>query len=183
MELTTAQKYARRPDVKLKQAEAHKKWALKNKDKLKAYMKKYRENNKELCLARSRKWYYAHHEENKRKASIANKKPKALKRRCEAMRRFRKRNPTYMSAYSMRYYFANQEKVDKTHAEWTKKAKAKYGSLWKRYGQGKNAPVCNALARARGTKGSIEHQDRVSIRKDIEILKKEIARLRKEWDL
>ena len=160
-----------------------KEYAKKNKAKRKAYMLKYRKDNKEKCDATSRAWYYKHHEENKRKSSIANKKPEAKKRRAEAMKRFVKRNPKYMSAHSMKYYFANKDKRDKDNLKWKKVARARWGSLFKRYGLVKHTPIANALSRARGLKGEIENQDVKTIENDIKVLRNEIKRLRKEFKL
>ena len=191
--------YYSRPEVKKKRAEymkkyvqsesvklARKKYAEEyygnNKEEIKiktrAYQKEWRDKNKEKLKKYRYDYWRKDIEKNRRVANERVKNPKDRERRRLNMINFRKRNPKYMSAYSMRYYFANQEQVDKTHAEWTKKAQAKYGSLYKRYGLGKNTPVAHALSRARGTKGKIEHQTNKSIEKDIQILKREITKLK-----
>ena len=200
--MTKAQRkaYYNRPDIKKKRAEYMKEYVKRKevKEARKKYMKDYWGKNKEEIVAKRREYDKKWREDNKEKLKqyrydywrknlehnrkVANervKNPKDRARRKQNSINFRKRNPKYASAYSMKYYFGHQKEVDKTHAEWTKKAKEKYGSLWKRYGLSKNTPVAQALARARGTKGMIEHQTIKMIKRDIGILKNEIIKQEK----
>jgi hypothetical protein len=82
----------------------HKVWTEKNKDKMDAYRKTYDENNKEKVSVRKKAWAAAN-----RERSNAQKKAWA------------KRNPEYKKAYSK----ANKEKIAASKAVWRENNKDK----------------------------------------------------------
>ena len=142
----------------------------KNRIKRRVKAKAYRENNIEKARAYDRKYI---------------KKPEIRVKRVEATKNWRHRNPRRSSAFSSIYYLCNKKKCDENHKEWNKKKVEKVNcSLWKYYKGEKHTPLILALARTFGRKGNFQSQQVKTIKKDINILQREITKqkeLLKQW--
>lgn len=155
-----------------KKAEYYKKYMSKeeNKEKRRVYYRAYRLKNLEKHRAYDRKYI---------------KKPEQRARRTQNLRDWRKVNPRKSTAYSMIYYYKNQKKVDATHKIWRDKFEKKVGTNSNNYYgiTKRNTPIYSALKRAFG-KSDFEKQNKKTIKNDIQILKREITKLKeklKQW--
>ena len=134
-----------------------------NRVKRRHYARAYRVKNLEKMRAYDREYV---------------KIPKQKERRKKTLKEWRKKNPKKPSLYSLKYYLKNREKVDLIHKQWRDKKVKEVGcSLYKHYNK-KTNKVSGALSRAFGCKSTLKNQQTKTIKSDIQILQREIIKLR-----